>query len=168
MSPAATTNSEGQPAARSWYLSARGSTPQLSAKYGDLTGQGAGAAWKARGTFSSVGIVSSSLHHGGLTGAASGLASKAKGTHQGVAIDTIFAGRSVSDRGGLMSRFERGATPRSTTNLGQVCKRPKQRRCKRRAFGVQRFKSVSCPPLCGHGLRAERTTAFPHKTHYAV
>lgn len=55
---------------------------------GDLTGRGAGAVWKARGTFTGVGIVSSSLRHGSLTGAASGLASKAKGTHEGVAIDT--------------------------------------------------------------------------------
>jgi hypothetical protein len=53
-----------------------------SAFRGDLTGQGAGTAWKARGTFTGVGIVSSSLRHGSLTGAASGLASKAKGTHK--------------------------------------------------------------------------------------
>jgi hypothetical protein len=71
----------------------------------------------------------------------------------------IFAGRSVSDPSGLMRHFERGATPRPATNLGQICKRPKQRDCKSRPFGVRRFESVLCPPLCGHGLKVESLDA---------
>jgi hypothetical protein len=68
----------------------------------------------------------------------------------------IFAGRSVS---GLMSRFERGATPRPAIKFGQICKWPKQRDCKSRPFRVRRFESVLCPPLCGHGLRVETLVA---------
>ena len=71
----------------------------------------------------------------------------------------IFAGRSVSDPSGLMSHFERGATPRPATKLGQICKRTKQRDCKSRPFGVRRFESVLCPPPCGHGLRVESLVA---------
>jgi hypothetical protein len=71
----------------------------------------------------------------------------------------IFAGRSISDPSSFMSHFERGATPRPATNFGQICKRSKQRDCKSRPFGVRRFKSVLCPPLCGHGLRVESLVA---------
>jgi hypothetical protein len=45
-----------------------------------------------------------------------------------------FCGSIGEDPGGLISRPQRGATPRPATNLGWVCKRAKQRDCKSRPF----------------------------------
>jgi hypothetical protein len=166
LSPAGTTNSEGRPPARQRALKTRGMGIDTSAfrQNGDLTGEGRRCRLESARRLHRCGdrVLKSPLWKLNRSGLRPRLESDGhssrvwRSTRQASA---IFAGRSVSDPSGLMSHFERGATPRPATNFGQICKRSKQRDCKSRPFGVRRFKSVLCPPLCGHGLRVESLAA---------
>jgi hypothetical protein len=54
--------------------------------------------------------------------------------------------RSLKGEGGIMLPSATARHAILSQNFGQVCKRPKQRDCKSRPFGVRRFESVPCPP----------------------
>ena len=133
---------------------------------------GTGAGWKPRGRGNSVGIVRSAFrHHGNRASARRSFEARWCRQRHGVralGFPSIFARRAAPEvkspaifsaateqkqLAGLMSGGHRcNSGPRD--HSGQVCKRPKQRGCKPRPFGVRTFESMPCPP-CDRSSKAE-------------
>src|SRR5215831_8886590 len=154
--------------------------PDLSAPpfHGRLTGQGPGAGWKPRGTLEAYGHRALSLpplRKVNPAGAGRPFEAGWMGNHWGsrprpsassrttanVAAHTVAGRRPTPidaewSTGSSLGSYPRGRPFNSVlrNHHGQVCKRPKQRRRKRRPFGVRRFESVPCPPR-GHSSMAE-------------
>ena len=126
-----------------------GSRPQSSARFGRLTGRGAGDAWKAFGTRKRVSIVRSIFRQSRVAvfdGAPSHVRySESQPDGRPAPVRSGQDGQPLGIKTSAFRQFYARALSRAGSSTGRVCKRPKQRRCKRRPVRVRRFESIPRP-----------------------